>query len=246
MSITQYRWNARQAAADYDAAAPFIHPLYEEVQQAVLSALPYGGEDSFHEVDLGAGSGRLAERVLTKYPKSSVTLVDQSEAFLGVAGRRLQRFTDRVQIVPQAVQQLSWQAVERPDVIVSTSALHHLVPAEKNALFRGCRQALPGGTLFINGDEYRPPSDVTYRNYLQEWGEHMRSALAAGLVPETFGEMIDRWEERNLGDFGGQRASGDDCHETIEEQIARLYGAGFKQVRSTWSERLWAVLVAAT
>lgn len=241
MSTATYRWNAQQAAADYDAAGPVIHPLYDEVQEAVVAALPEGVR---HVVDLGGGSGRLAERVLASRPRATVTLVDPSKPFLQLASRRLGRFGDRAGVACMRAQEAWSDAVPRPDAIVSTSALHHLDADEKNAVFAACREALPTGGLFINGDEYRPPSDATYRTLLTEWGEHMQSALAAGLIPNTFGPVFEKWALRNLDDFGGPRESGDDCHETVEEQTARLYGAGFAQVETTWKDRLWAVLVA--
>lgn len=241
MSTATYRWNAQQAAADYDAAGPVIHPLYDAVQEAVVAALP---ADVRQLVDLGGGSGRLAERVLASRPGATVTVVDPSKPFLRLASRRLERFGDRAGVVCLRAQEAWSDAVPRPDAVVSTSALHHLDADEKNAVFAACYEALPAGGLFINGDEYRPPSDVTYRELLIEWGEHMQSALAAGLIPDTFGPVFEKWHRRNLDGFGGPRVSGDDCHETVEEQAARLYGAGFAQVETSWQDRLWAVLVA--
>jgi len=241
MSTTAYRWNARQAAEDYDAAGPVIHPCYDEVQTAVLAALPAEAQSI---VDLGGGSGRLAERVLAERPETRVSVVDPSEAFLELARRRLARFGDRARLVRLRAQEAWPEAVERPDAIVSTSALHHLDPGEKNAVFAACHEALRPGGVLINGDEYRPPSDAVYRELLEAWRDHMRSAVAAGQVPETFAELVDRWEQRNLADFGGPRESGDDCCETVEEQIARIYGAGFGEVSLAWRDRLWAVLVA--
>ncbi len=239
-----YRWNTSQAAADYDAAAPVIHPYYEAVQEAVLTALHFASSDSFHAIDLGGGSGRLAERLLVKFPSARVTIVDPSKAFLTLAQRRLSRFGNRVAFASYRAQAPWETACEVPDAIVSTSALHHLDAHEKNEVFTRCHRALPPGGTFINGDEYRPPSDVTYREMLKAWGEHMETAVAIGSIPASFRKVIAGWHERNLDDFGGERTSGDDCHETTEEQTARLYGAGFRQVKTTWQERLWAVLVA--
>ena len=242
MSTSTYRWNARQAAEDYDAAGPQIHPLYDEVHEAVIEALP---NSTAHVADLGGGSGRLAERMLADRPRLTATVVDPSTPFLQLAAERLDQHADRVRLVCSRAQEPDWPArVGRCDAIVSTSALHHLDPGEKNAVFAACQRTLPTGGLFINGDEYRPPSDRAYFDHLEEWRDHMRSALAAGLIPETFGPHLDRWEQRNLADFGGPRTSGDDCHETVEEQIARLYGAGFGRVEVTFQDRLWAVLVA--
>lgn len=245
MSTATYRWNAHQAAADYDAAGPVLHPCYDAVQAAVARALPFAPDAAVRLADLGGGSGRLAERLLCRYTAAEVLVVEPSEPFRALACRRLERFGRRARLVPLRAQE-AWPAVTGPlDAVVSTSALHHLDGGEKNALFRAVRSALRPGGVFVNGDEYRPPSDAAYRAELAAWGEHMRSCLAAGTIPETFGEVLGRWEDRNLHDFGGPRQSGDDCHETVEEQTARLYGAGFARVETLWSERLWGVLRAS-
>ena len=84
MSTTDYRWNQTQAAVDYDAAAPVIHPQYVAVQEAVLAALPFGPEEAFRLVDVGAGSGRLVERVLEVFPHATATVFHVNH---GVGGR---------------------------------------------------------------------------------------------------------------------------------------------------------------
>src|SRR5262245_45141986 len=86
-----YRWNTSTAAEDFDQAAEFIHPRYLRVQEEVISQLPFDAGDSFLVVDLGAGSGRLVERILERFPNSRGVLVDQSEPFLAIAERRLHR-----------------------------------------------------------------------------------------------------------------------------------------------------------
>ena len=247
MSASQftYRWSTATAATDYDAAATVIHPCYRQVQDALIAALPFGENDPVRFVDLGGGSGRLLERLLEKYPESTATLVDPSEPFLDLARRRLSDFDGRIAYLPRRAQDAWDEVCEAVDAIVSTSALHHLDASDKNTVFERCHGVLAAGGVFINGDEYRPPSDARYRELLEEWGDHMASQLAVGAIPESFGEMIDKWRRRNLDDFGGPRQSGDDCHETVEEQTARLYGAGFTRVETVWRDRLWAVVGAA-
>ena len=94
-----YRWNTSTAAEAYDAAAPVIHPYYEKVQDEILGLLPFGAEEVFELVDIGGGSGRLAERVLERFAGARVTVVDQSAPFLALAERRLARFAPRAAFV---------------------------------------------------------------------------------------------------------------------------------------------------
>jgi tRNA (cmo5U34)-methyltransferase len=240
-----YRWNSSAATEAYDAAAPIIHPYYTAVQDQILAAIPYAAEEPFSLVDLGGGSGRLAERVLERFAGAHVTVVDQSEPFLALAERRLARFGERAAVVPSRLQD-DWKAKfgAAPNAIVSTSAIHHLEPAEKRELYARCCEALAPGGLFINGDEFRPADDAELLTMYKEWSAHMHNAIAAGRIPDSFRSTLELWQDRNITRFGEPKKSGDDCLETIEAQRGYLCDAGFKKVETVWAAKLWAVLVA--
>jgi tRNA (cmo5U34)-methyltransferase len=246
MSTQDYRWNQSQAAADYDVAAPVIHPYYVEVQDSVLAALAEQEFASrpFHVVDLGGGSGRLVERVLEAFPQATGTVLDQSEPFLDIARQRLERFASRADFVLHKLQD-DWSASVGPvDAVLSTSAIHHMLPAEKQQLFATILAALPAGGAFINGDEARPGGDAEFRALLETWRDHMESSVASGAIPATFGEIVAKWTRRNLDEFGAPLVSGNDCLETVETQVGYLRAAGFKSVSVPWQAELWATFVA--
>jgi tRNA (cmo5U34)-methyltransferase len=244
-AVPVYRWNSSAAAEAFDAAAEFIHPLYLTIQNKILELLPFEVDAPFLIVDLGAGSGRLIERVLDEFSSSRAVLVDQSGPFLALAERRLQRFGDRAQFVQKRLQD-DW-AVDmpaKPQAIVSMSAIHHLDSAEKQSLFARCHAALLPAGLFINGDEVRPERDADYLTALQWWSAQKDIALARGQIPASFSPVFDAWHERNLRRFGQPKHSGDDCHETIVAQLSHLRGTGFSHVEAIWAEQLWAIVVA--
>jgi cyclopropane fatty-acyl-phospholipid synthase-like methyltransferase len=245
MTTPTYRWNTSEAAEAYDQSAPTIHPYYEAIQQEILDRFPFKPDDTFDLVDLGGGSGRLAERVLRQFDRARVTIVDQSEPFLALAERRLQPFAPRFSIVQRRLQD-DWAGnlATAPNMIVSTSAIHHLAPDEKRALFATCFQSLKPGGTFINGDEYRPAGDKEFFALLEKWAVHMQKALNSGRIPESFRKTVDQWRERNIGRFGEPKTSGDDCLETVATQLGYLQNAGFARVETTWAEELWAVLRA--
>lgn len=240
-----YRWNTSAAAEAYDAAAPTIHPYYSVVQDHILGALPFAADEPFEVVDLGGGSGRLAERVLERYSAARVTVVDQSEPFLALAERKLARFSPRAAFV-QCTLQDEWQAklTNAPNAIVSTSAIHHLEPREKRDLYARCFAALAPGGVFLNGDEYRPADDGEFLALIKEWSAHMTSALREGRIPESFQATLDHWHKRNIIEFGEPKKSGDDCQETIAAQVGYLREAGFTRVATVWAEKLWGVVAA--
>jgi tRNA (cmo5U34)-methyltransferase len=245
MTATEYRWSTSAAAAAYDEAAPNIHPHYVTVQDEIIRRLPFASDEPLTIVDLGGGSGRLMARVLHRFIAAHGIVVDQSEPFLALAERRLQPFGSRARVVRGRLQD-DWSAelADAPNVIVSTSAIHHLEPDEKRALFGRIFAALAPGGKFLNGDEYRPASDAEFRGLLENWSQHMFSALDAGRIPESFRATIDQWRGRNIDRFGEPKQSGDDCLETIEAQLVYLRDAGFAPVEATWAKDLWAVVVA--
>lgn len=239
-----YRWNLAEHAAGYDAAAEVIHPYYAEIQQAVLDQIARPSEAEFLLVDLGGGSGRLVERFLTRFPNATAVVVDQSEPFLELAKARLEPFGGRATYQVARLQD-DWaaQLPHTPTAIVSTSAIHHLAPDEKRQLCQQCYDALEPLGIFANGDEVRAADDEEYRQTMIAWAAHLRKIGEEGLVSEPFRRMCEKWEERNVKNFHVPRTSGDDCHETIQAQLAYLCDCGFRSVSSPWQKDMWAVLL---
>ncbi len=241
--MSTYRWNKTEFAAGYDAAAVFIHPLYETIQQQILSLLPQAPDDEFLLVDAGGGSGRLAALFLERFPRASAIVVDQSEAFLALAAARLARFGARGATLLARLQD-DWPArlPTAPHAIVSMSAIHHLSPAEKQALYQKMHAALAPGGVLLNGDEVRPADDAAFLAELHAWSDHMRRMQDSGQIPAQMDEILDHWRHRNILEFGQPKQSGDDQQETIAAQLHYLRLAGFTTADCPWHEQMWAVI----
>ena len=74
--MAEYRWNQSDLAAGYDKAAEHVHPHYLELQGTILDLLPFAPDAAVLLVDLGGGSGRLAERFLNRFPNARAVVVD--------------------------------------------------------------------------------------------------------------------------------------------------------------------------
>jgi tRNA (cmo5U34)-methyltransferase len=241
--MTDYRWNELDNARGYDQAAEHVHPYYTQIQDAILDRLPLAAEDSGWVVDLGGGSGRLAERILAGWPQASVCVIDQSTAFLTLADSRLARFGDRAVCLAARLQD-SWseKLPDRPRAIVSMSAIHHLDPTEKKMLYAQAARCLAPGGVLMNGDEVRPELDEDYQAECRRWAEHMHRVMDAGLIPENLKDALRGWIARNVDAPPGPRASGDDCHETAQTQLGYFADAGLTGTEVAWQRDLWAVL----
>jgi tRNA (cmo5U34)-methyltransferase len=238
-----YRWNELDNARGYDQAAEHVHPYYTQIQDVILERLPLAAERPDWVVDLGGGSGRLAERILAAWPRAKVCVIDQSPAFLTLAEQRLARFGERA-ICLAARLQSNWsdQLPDRPQAIVSMSAIHHLDPSEKKALYAQGARCLDAGGVLMNGDEVRPVRDEDYRVECRRWSEHMHRVMDAGLIPENLKDALRGWIARNVDAPLGPRISGDDCHETAETQLGYFGDAGLTSTTVAWQRDLWAVL----
>jgi SAM-dependent methyltransferase len=246
--MPDYRWNTSAFAEGYDAAAPQIHPYYTAVQNEIIALLvaqagPAETAGDFHVVDLGGGSGRLMEKVLAAIPHATATLIDQSEPFLAIAERRLAPFALRVNfVVSQLQDNWSEKLTQQPTAIISTSAIHHLDPGEKQALYQQvCGTLAPGGQ-FLNGDEVRPEDEAEYKATMERWADFMRAGIASGVIPAGFHPAALGWIERNVTRFGEPKKSGDDCHETAAAQLGYFRAAGFIVADVAWQQELWSVL----
>lgn len=240
-----YRWNVADHAAGYDAAAEVIHPCYVEIQDTILERIARPRDAEFLLVDLGGGSGRLAEKFLARFSKARAIVVDQSEAFLEIARRRMAPFDGRgTTLVARLQDDWASQLPRPPAAIVSMSAIHHLTPDEKQQLYAQVYRALEPYGIFLNGDECRDADDAKYRARVEAWAAHLLQIVDEGRVNENMRPMFEKWKERNVTNFDVPRTSGDDCHETSQAQLAYLCDCGFRSVGAPWQKDMWAVLEA--
>jgi cyclopropane fatty-acyl-phospholipid synthase-like methyltransferase len=182
---------------------------------------------------------------LARFPRARVVVVDQSQPFLDIAARRMEPFGGRGTCQLSRLQD-DWTASlpEAPTAIVSMSAVHHLSPHEKRGLFERAHAALAPLGILLNGDEVRDPDDAVYRQALADWSAHLFQIVEQGLVSDVMRPMFEKWHDRNVNRFDEPRASGDDCHETVQAQLGYLCDAGFRSVSTIWQKETWAVLEA--
>lgn len=243
--MSDYRWNFSEFALAYDQAAEQVHPYYLELRDAILDELAFEQDAELLIVDAGGGSGRLMERALDRWPRASGLVFDQSEPFLALAERRLARFGGRANCLQARLQEDWSNLLPSPAAaIVSMSAIHHLDPAEKQAFYQRCFDALTTGGRLLNGDEVRPKDDAQYLPILQEWAAMWKAGIASGAIPPGIHAALHGWIDRNIARFGEPKQSGDDYHETAETQLAYLRSAGFVEAKVPWQKKLWALLAA--
>jgi tRNA (cmo5U34)-methyltransferase len=208
-------------AADYDALRRRLVPSLDAFYDAAIAALALASRPVRRVLDVGAGTGLLAERVGRAFPEAELTLLDGSPAMLATARARLgvgvvqvrQDFADDLPAGP-------W------DAIVSALAIHHVEDPLKRRLFAQVHERLAPGGVFVNAEQVAGPTARLDELY-ERW-HRTRSA--------ELGTTAQEWAEAE------QRMSYDQLA-MLDAQLAWLRDAGFEDVDCLFKQYAFAVIV---
>ena len=234
-------------ASCYDAMTPHLVPAYAFMQEVLIDELTFDSIDPMVILDLGAGSGRLIELFLKRFPESQCIWLDSSPDFLDVAKRRLANYDDRVTFLTRAFAD-DWESDLRfrPSAVVSSNAIHHLSNRNKRRLYLRCYRVVRKRGWFFNIDETSSPSDDAYRHHLKYWVHHVDRAKYE--IPDNLRSEYDAWTKRfeswkirNI-ETRGRKHEGDDIHASYTKQLRWLKQCGFKNVDVYAKRGLWTLM----
>ena len=102
-------------------------------------------------IDLGCGDGILANTLLTQYSDANGLLLDYSPSMIDAAKDRMSAFQNQ-KIVQSDLSDSNWldNVINKPEVVVSGYAIHHLKNGRKYELFEEIFEILKPGGIFIN------------------------------------------------------------------------------------------------
>jgi SAM-dependent methyltransferase len=241
------RWDEQQAGY-----VPHREERFAAIIDAVAAA---AGRDDPLVVDLGAGPGSLAVRLLDAIPAATVVAVDADPVLLALgraaAGARPGlRFADADIRVP------GWAAalrLERPaDAAVSSTALHWLGPAELPAMYAELATVLRPGGVLLNADHLADEAPVLsrlgaalldserQRRYPAGGPENWRDWWAAALAEPALAAAAAERDGRGAG----LPAHHTEETEVLAPHVAGLRAAGFTEVGSLWQRGPSRVLCA--
>ena len=124
--------------------------------------LPFGNQDAFTFLDLGAGTGAASRAILGLYPASNAVLADFSAEMMRQGEHEMQPFAGRYRYVEFDMSAGEWPAVipASLDAVVSSLFVHHLTDARKQGLFAEVFGRLVPGGWFLNYDPVRTDDPV--------------------------------------------------------------------------------------
>lgn len=122
--------------------------------QLMGQLLPFGTDDAFTFIDLGAGTGAAARTILDLYPRSKAVLADFSPVMMDEARALLERFAGRYDYVEFDMTTGEWpdSIPAALDAAVTSQCVHHLPDDRKQGLFREISDRLVPGGWYLNFD----------------------------------------------------------------------------------------------
>ena len=213
----------------YREIADVAVPLREDMTSTLVAAVPFSADEPVKILELGSGSGQLAEALLTVFPRATLTALDGSESMRRETSRRLAVFGDRARVAPFDVAALDWwDRMFGVDLVVSSLCLHHLNDARKQYLYKAVAERLsPRGALLI-ADLVEPQHPSARRLAADQWDAAARAQANASGTPELFQRFVDaRWNHFRFPDD-------DDHPSALFHQLVWLRHAGFAAVDCCW------------
>jgi tRNA (cmo5U34)-methyltransferase len=213
----------RLDTAEYDRIIRTYIPHYDEsrgMQLDLLAAsqIPPGARI----VDLGGGTGSLAEAILERFSQVSVLVRDIDPGMLAVAQTRLARFGHRVELGLGSFV----DALPPVNALLSAFALHHISSLEeKTDVYRRIREAILPGGVFLNNDAAAGP-----------FWPFLRDAWAAFMAGQGF--TLEQGY-RNLDDWASE-----DTYFSVHEELQAMARAGFEHPECFWRRGPVAILGA--
>lgn len=205
---------------EYDTLIATLIPHYVDLIDAAAAAVDVMARTAPAIVDLGTGSGALAQRILKTRPKARLIGIDADASMLDAATRRLR---GRIQTVRGNFEQAP---IPRCDVVSASFALHHVPTGRrKAALYQRCFAALRPGGMLVSADCFLAATAPLQRRHREAWLAHLERSYSAKKA-ENF---LRTWAK-------------EDVYFTLEREIELLKDAGFA-TEVTWRQDSFGVLV---
>ena len=167
-------------------------------------------------LDLGAGTGALAEAMLEHEGVGVVEAIDVDAKMLDRARIRLKRFGVRARF-----QRCSFESpLPECDAVSTCLALHHVPTMErKRALYKGIFRTLRPAGVFVNADVTMSAHPVRQEQCYRIWAGHL---VSCGIDERRAYEHFDEW-------------ASEDTYFPLDDELTAMREAGF-DAECAWRE----------
>ncbi len=173
-------------AAMFDKMFFKVMPRYEEMIEALAEAIPFSKKDKPRVIDLGCGTGNLTQKIISLYPKASVTCIDMTENMLKMAKAKLEG-KHNVKFWLGDIRNFDYAG--KYDAVVASMVLHHIDKKDKLKFYRKLYSALSKRGVFYVIDIFLSRDAHLQKLYMDKWKTFMKRN---GLPMNKVNDMIAR------------------------------------------------------
>jgi SAM-dependent methyltransferase len=215
-------WQSGEIAAAWAAEAGRRERNDAAQQRFMAVLLPFGEQEAFTFLDLGAGTGAASRAILGRYPRSTAILADFSAEMMGAGEREMQPFAGRYRYVEFDMSTGEWPGAVPAalDAVVTSMCVHHLPDGRKQGLFREIFDHLVPGGWYLNYDPVRTEDPVVQATWERVNDYH---------DPEAASKRLHRTPEEQARHDNHVRYL-----IPLTQQLEYLRSAGFRGIDVYW------------
>jgi SAM-dependent methyltransferase len=218
-------WQSAEGVEAWAAEAALQERNRAAHRRFMALLLPFGAEDSFTFLDLGAGTGAASRAILDLHPRSTAILADFSAEMMRMGEREMEPFAGRYRYVEFDMSAGGEWPASIPaalDAVVTSMCVHHLPDERKQGLFAEIfRHLVPGG-WYLNYDPVRAEDPVVEATW-QRVNDHENPEAAARRHHRTHLEQA-RWDNHVRYMI------------PLPQQLEYLRSAGFDGIDVYWKQ----------
>jgi tRNA (cmo5U34)-methyltransferase len=237
MSTSISAYESKKRVYEYDVDMDMMHPNRHKMAAVAFDFLPFNYDQCVRALDLGVGTGFLAQRFLVRYSQAHVVGVDGAASMIELAKTRLCDYGSSIEYVVADFRDLEQVFAKESqfDVVFSAFSLHHLTIAEKEFVLKHVLSLLKPGGWFVNEDciiAETPEVELRYQKLRIE-----------GILSRK------KDTEMRFNDFATLRAWLDametkeqDNPIKLSDELCIMHNAGFRNIEVLWKEYREAVI----
>ena len=186
--------------------------------------LPFGEQEAFTFLDLGAGTGAASRAILDLHPRSTAILADFSSQMMAAGESEMESFAGRYRYVEFNMTTGEWPAAipAALDAVVTSMSVHHLTDERKQGLFAEIFARLVPGGWYLNYDPVRTDDPLVEATW-QRVNDHEDPEAASRRLHRTPQEHA-RYENHVRYII------------PLDQQLEYLRSAGFRGIDVYWKQ----------
>lgn len=201
-------------SSEYDYNIKRTVPYYEDFYKQVIEVVQIYNQNPLTWLDVGCGSGKMAETALEQLNIEKFVFCDSSSEMIALAKKHFD-FSNTDFLVSD-VQNLNFNNTF--DVVTAIQVNHYLHKSERITAIKKCFDALKENGLFISFENFAPFTDLGTKLYLNRWQSYQ---CEQGKSIAESKQHIDRYNKEYFPI-------------TLSEHMEVMKDCGFKAVEILW------------